>query len=209
LFPLPDFVILHTLSFNPTEGGFDMPVDDIVLEAEEQMEKAVNYIRAEMRTIRTGRASSALVEHLKVSAYETEMSLRELANITTPEANMLAIKPFDPGTMKAIEKALLTSDLGLTPASDGKIMRLTFPPLSGERRKQLTTQVKQLGEQAKVGIRSARRDANKKIDQEKKDSSISEDEAESAKDEIQELTKKYEGLVDQAIEAKNKEIMTL
>ncbi len=183
-----------------------MPVDDILLEAEEQMSNALDFLKKELRSIRTGRASPALVEHIKVEYFGTPTELRQLATITTPESNLIVIKPFDPSSTKDIERAIQSSNLGITPNSDGRIIRLTIPPLSGERRKQLAQQVKQLGEHTKVVIRNARRDANKKIDQEKKDGTLPEDDAEHAKEDIQELTKDYEKKVDQALEAKIKEI---
>ena len=186
-----------------------MPIDEISLEAEEKMEKSVNFLDNELKGIRTGRASAGLVDHLKVEAYDSQMPIRQLANLATPEASLLVIKPFDPGMLKAIEKAILASSLGLTPANDGKLIRLTLPPLSGERRKHLATQVKQFGEQAKIAIRNARREANKHIDQEKKDSIMTEDEADSGKENIQKLTKEYEEKVDQGISAKTEEITAL
>jgi len=183
-----------------------MPIDDIQLEAEEQMSEAVDFIKAELRGIRTGRASSALVEHIKVQYYGTPTELRQLAAITTPEANLIVIKPFDQTSLKDIERALMASDLGITPTSDGKIIRLAVPALSGERRKQLAHQVKQLAEHAKISLRAARREANKKIDQEQKQGSIPEDDADRAKEDIQDLTKNYEKKIDDALDAKIKEI---
>ncbi len=186
-----------------------MPVDDILLEAEEQMSNAVEFLKTELRGIRTGRASSALVEYIKVDYFGTPTELRQLAGISTPEANLIIIKPFDPSSIKEIERAIQASDLGITPNSDGRIIRLTIPPLSGERRKQLAHQVKQLGEHTKVVIRNARRDANKKIDTEKKEGSLPEDDAEKAKEDIQDLTKEYEKKTDEALQNKIKEIEEL
>lgn len=183
-----------------------MPVDEILLEAEEHMSDALEFLKKELRTIRTGRASPALVEHIKVEYFGNPTELRQLATITTPESNLIVIKPFDPSSTKDIEKAIQASNLGITPNSDGRIIRLTIPPLSGERRKQLAQQVKQLGEHTKIVIRNARRDANKKIDQEKKEGLIPEDDAERAKEEIQDLTKEYEKKVEEALDAKIKEI---
>jgi len=183
-----------------------MPVDEIQFEAEEQMSNAVDYLKSELRTVRTGRASSGLVEHIKVDYYGAATELRQLATISTPEGNLIVVKPFDPASTKDIEKAIQASDLGITPNSDGRIIRLVVPPLSGERRKQLSHQVRQMAEQAKVTIRNVRREANKKIDQEEDDGLIPEDNAEHAKEEIQDLTKEYEKKVDQALEAKINEI---
>ncbi len=185
-----------------------MPTDEIEFEAEELMEKAVEHLRSELKTIRTGRASPGLVEHLRVpvESYGSTMDLRELASISVPEANMLLVKPFDPSVLKEIERAIQASDLGITPMSDGKIIRLPVPPLSGERRQKMLAQVRKLGEAQKVTVRNARRDANKQIDAAEKDSGVSEDEAEKAKENVQELTKKYEAQIDTLVAAKAKEL---
>jgi ribosome recycling factor len=185
-----------------------MPTDEIELQCEEQMEKAVAFLNDELRSIRTGRASPGLVEHMKidVSSYGSTMDLRELASISVPENNMIIIKPYDPGTLKDIERSIQSSDLGIAPASDGKVIRLPIPPLSGERRKQLVNQIRKLGENQKIALRNIRRDANKKADTEQKDKIITEDEAEKCKENIQEQTKQYEQKVDQLVENKAKEI---
>ncbi|MBS3733624.1 MAG: ribosome recycling factor [Phycisphaerae bacterium] len=186
-----------------------MPTDDILLEAEEHMESAVEYFRNELRGIRTGRASSGLVEHVKVDYYGSPTDLRKLASIATPEANLIVIKPFDPSSISEIDKALQTSDLGITPQSDGKVIRLTIPPLSGERRDQLVNQVKKMAEQSRVAVRNARRDANKQADKEKKAGDMPEDDAKRCKDEVQKLTDQYEQAVDELLDAKVKDIHEL
>jgi ribosome recycling factor len=185
-----------------------MPADEIQFECEELMEKAVEFLRGELRSIRSGRASPGLVEHLKVTveSYGSTMTLRELASISVPEGNQLLIKPYDPGALRDIERAIQASEIGITPMSDGKVIRLPVPPLSGERRQQLLGQVRKLGEAQKIAIRNIRRDSNKQIDAEEKDSAMSEDEAASCKEEIQTLTKKYEDQVDALVAAKSKEI---
>ncbi|MFP4354085.1 MAG: ribosome recycling factor [Phycisphaerae bacterium] len=183
-----------------------MPVDDILLEAEDNMSTAVDYFKEELRGIRTGRASAGLVDHVKVDYYGSPTDLRQLASISTPEANLIVVKPFDPGTVKDIEKAILASNIGITPMSDGKLIRLSVPALSGERREQMTNQCKKMAEASRVAIRNARRDANKQADKEQKAGDITEDDATRCKDQIQELTKKYEGQIDKALEAKVKEI---
>ncbi len=185
-----------------------MPVEEIEFGAEEQMDKAVEFLRGELRSIRSGRASPGLVEHLKITveSYGSTMTLRELASISVPEGNQLMIKPYDPGALKDIERAIQASEIGITPMSDGKVIRLPIPPLSGERRQQLLGQVRKLGEAQKVAIRNIRRDANKSIDAEEKASSVTEDEAEKCKESIQNLTKKYEEQVDALVTAKSKEI---
>lgn len=183
-----------------------MALEDSLLETEENMESAIDYLRKELRGIRTGRATPALVEYIKIDYYGSPTDLRQLASISAPEANMLMIKPFDPSSAKDIEKAIQASDLGITPSSDGKIIRLTIPPLSTERRQQLVGQVKKMAEATRVAIRNARRDGNKEIDKLQKDSEITEDDAHKAKDDVQELTKTYEAKVDELIDAKSQEI---
>ena len=184
-----------------------MPTDDILLDCEEKMEKAVEFFRQELRGIRTGRASSGLVEHVKVDYYGSPTELRQLASIAVPEPDLIVIKPFDPTSIKDIERAIQTSDLGITPNSDGKLIRLAIPPLSEERRKQLAAQVRASGEQAKVAVRNVRREANREIDKLKEDKAISEDAAYNTKDEIQELTKESEKKVDDLVARKSEEIM--
>ncbi len=185
-----------------------MSADEIEMECEELMEKAVAFLVQEMRTIRTGRASPGLVEHLKVEvpSYGSTMGIRELASISVPESNLLMIKPYDPGTLKDIERAIQSSDLGITPLSDGKVIRLPVPPLSGERRQQLLIQVRKLGETQKVAIRNIRRDANRKAETEEKDKLMSEDEADKCKENIQKLTNQYEEKVDALVKNKSQEI---
>jgi ribosome recycling factor len=186
-----------------------MPADDILLDCEEHMEKAVEHLRHELRGIRTGRASPALVENIKVDYYGSPTDLRAIAAISVPEATQILIKPFSPQDLKAIEKAVNDSKIGLTPHSDGKQLRLILPPLSQERRLQLAGQCKGFAEEAKVRIRNARRDSNKIADTEEKGGVMTEDEAKGAKDQIQELTKTYEAKVDELIEHKKKEIMAV
>jgi ribosome recycling factor len=188
-----------------------MDLDEILLEAEEQMDKAVTYLKNELRGIRTGRASTALVEFIKVDYHGSPTDLRQLALISVPEVSQIIIKPFDPGSTQMIVKAIQNSGLGLNPMTEGKQIRLSVPVLSGDRRVQLVGSVKQMAEQAKVAVRNARRDANKHIDQAGKDKAnpVSEDAIESAKEDVQELLKKYEKQVDEAIEGKVKEIETI
>ena len=186
-----------------------MPADDILMDCEEHMEKAIEHLKHELRGVRTGRASPALVENIKVDYYGSPTDLRAIAAISVPEATQLLIKPFSPQDLKSIEKAINDSKIGLTPHSDGKQLRLMLPPLSQERRLQLAGQCKGYAEEAKVRIRNARRDANKIADTEEKGSVMTEDEAKGVKDQIQELTKNYEGKVDEIIENKRKEIMAV
>ena len=156
---------------------------------------------------RTGRASPALVENVKVDYYGSPTDLRSIASISIPEATQILIKPFSPGDMKAIEKAINDSKLNLTPHSDGKQLRLILPPMSQEVRLKMVASVKTIAEDVKVRIRNARRDANKAVDTEEKDGTITEDQAKDGKEQIQELTKTYEGKVDEIVEHKRKEVM--
>lgn len=182
-----------------------------VLECEEHMDKAVEYLRSELRSIRTGRASTAMIEHVKIEVYGAMTDLKSVAALSVPEPNQILVKPFDPSTVSAIVKGIEKADLGFNPQSEGKVVRVPVPALSGDRRRQLAGQIKQMGEQAKVAIRNARRDANKHIDEAQKDksNSISEDQATGFKDDVQEMTKKRESTVDELVEAKSQEVMQI
>ena len=184
-----------------------MAVDDILLEAEEKMEKSLETLRESLRSVRTGRATPGLVDHIRVEYYGSSTPLKQLANVAAPDARSLVIKPFDPTSIGDIEKAILKSDIGMAPSSDGKLLRITVPPLSEERRKQLGNRVRDAGEEAKIAIRQIRRDANRTADKEQKDKLITEDDAFACKDEVQELTKKYEADVDHVLHVKTEEIM--
>jgi len=184
-----------------------MPTDDILLDCEEAMEKATTYLAQELRGIRTGRASVGLVDHIKVPYYGSPTDLRQLASIATPQPDMIVIKPFDPGSVKDIERAIQASELGITPATDGKVIRLPIPPLSMDRRKTLAAQIKKMAEAAKVTVRNARRDMNKQAEQEEKDNLMTEDEAEKCRAEIQKLTDEYGSRLDTLLDEKTKEIM--
>ncbi len=186
-----------------------MSAEEISLEVEEKMEGAVNYLRNEFRTIRTGRASTALVENIKAEYYGTSTPLKQMANLSTPESNLIVIKPFDTSVIKEIEKAIKASPLGIQPNTDGRVIRLQVPPLSGERRQQLVQQIKQMAEQARVNVRNARRDGNKQMDQAEKDKALSEDERDEGKKELDELTKKYIEQIDAVLDAKSKEILEI
>jgi len=186
-----------------------MPQDDILLDCEEHMEKSTEHLKHELRGVRTGRATPALVENIKVDYYGTPTEMRSISSITVPEATQILIKPFSPGDLKYIEKAVNDSKLGLTAHSDGKTLRLILPALSQERRLQLAGQCKGFAEEAKIRIRNARRDANKIADTEHKGGVMTEDEADDTKEKIQELTKTYEGKVDAMLEHKKSEVMAI
>jgi len=185
-----------------------MPLNAIEKDCGSKMEKAVEFLKQELRGLRTGRAHPGLVEHIRieVASYGSTMELRELATISVPEPTTLLIKPFDPGTLKDIEKGIQSSDFGVTPMSDGKAIRLPLPPLSGERRQQLAQQCRKMAEAQKITVRNTRRDANKAIDTLEKDKIVSEDDAKNAKDRIQKLTKKNEDGIDHIASAKAKEL---
>jgi ribosome recycling factor len=184
-----------------------MPVDDVLMDCEMHMEKAIDHLHHELRAIRTGRATPALVEDIRVDYYGTQTPLKNISAISVPEATQLLIKPFSPQDIKPIEKAINDSKIGLTPHSDGRQIRLMLPPLSQERRLQLAGQCKGHAEAAKISIRNARRDANKIIDTEQKGGVVTEDDATNGKEQVQELTKTYEAKVDQLIEKKKNEIL--
>ncbi len=184
-----------------------MAVKEIVSEHQEKMEKAVDTLREELKSVRTGRASTGLVENLSVDYYGTPTPLKQMASLAAPQSDMVIIKPFDPSALKEIEKAIKSSDLSIAPVIDGKMIRLNIPTLSEERRKQLVAQAKQLGEHNKVSIRNVRRDANKQLDKEQKDKLITEDDRDKGKKQIDDATRKYTDLVDQVVKTKSDEIM--
>lgn len=184
-----------------------MAIDEVTLDAEERMEKAVSKLKSDLTGIRTGRATPGLVDSLRVDVYGSPTPLKQIASISAPEPQQLLIRPFDPSTIKDIEKGIIASDLGLAPQNDGKVVRLNIPPLSGDVRKKMVARTKELAEEAKVSIRNIRRDANKAIEQAEKSKEISEDDRDRLKDEVQELTKKYETEVETAAKAKEAEVM--
>jgi ribosome recycling factor len=184
-----------------------MSIEEITFEAEERMEKSVTLLTEQLRGIRTGRANVGLVESIRVDYYGSPTPLKQMANLSTPEPQQILIRPFDPSVIGDIVKAIHTSDLGLSPNSDGKVVRLNVPPLSVEQRKKLANRVKELAEEARVAIRNIRRDANKQADVEQNDKVLTEDDAKACKDEIQSLTKRYEGKVNDVADKKSAEIM--
>jgi ribosome recycling factor len=187
----------------------DPSTDDVLLETEEKMEQALEHLTGELRGIRTGRATTALVENIRVDYYGSPTALNQLAQIAVPEPRLLMIKPFDKGSLGDIEKAILKSDIGITPQNDGKVIRLAVPPLSEERRHKLVAQVKDLAEQCRVSIRNVRRDVNKQIDGLEKKSAFTEDDADRVREDVQAKTKEFEGKVDEAVDKKSKEILQI
>src|SRR5262245_29921159 len=184
-----------------------MTADEILMDAEERMEKAANVFRDELRGLRTGRATPALVDNLRVEYYGSPTPLKQLAQISTPDPQQIVIRPFAAGDLKDIEKAIRSSDLGLAPNNDGKVIRLVVPPMSGEQRKKMVTQMKKQAEAAKVSCRNIRRDANKHFDQAEKDKELTEDERDQGKEAVQTLLKTWESKIDEMESKKEKEIL--
>lgn len=176
---------------------------------EEKMEKSLSSLQEEYVAIRAGRANPRILDKIMVDYYGTPSPLQSVANISVPEARMIQIQPWEASLIKDIEKAILTSDIGLTPANDGKTIRLVFPELTEERRKELVKDVKKKGEAAKVAIRNIRRDANDAVKKEMKANEISEDEQKQLEDKIQKLTDKFVTEIDKAISGKSDEVMTV
>lgn len=184
-----------------------MSVDDVMLDAEERMEKAIGVLKNALSGIRTGRATPGLVDSVRVEVYGSQTPLKQLASIGAPEPNQLVIRPYDASTIKEIEKAIVASDLGLNPQNDGKIIRINIPALSTDVRKKLVARIKELAEEAKIAVRSIRRDANKLIETAEKEKEISEDDCNRLKDEVQELTKKYETSATDLAKARENDVM--
>ena len=186
-----------------------MPYDDIYLDAGDRMDKAVEYLREQFRTVRSARATPGLVENVRVEYYGTQTPLKQIATIGTPDPQLIVIKPYDPSSAEAIHRAIMASSLSLTPSLDGRIIRIVVPPLSEERRRQIASQLHAMAEEARVAIRNVRRDANKLADQEKKDGTLPEDDAFRLKEDIQELTREHETAVEEALGQKTAEIMAV
>jgi ribosome recycling factor len=181
---------------------------DLVLdETKDKMAKAVTHARADFSTIRTGRANPSLIEKLSVDAYGSEVPLQQVAGFSVPEARMLVVNPFDKTLMNAIEKAIRNSDLGLNPSNDGIVIRLSFPQLNEERRKELVKRVKHMAEEGRVAVRNVRRSARHEFDQLLKDGDATEDELSRAEKELDKLTHAHEAEIDQALEHKERELL--
>jgi ribosome recycling factor len=181
---------------------------ELILEdAKERMDKAVAHSRAEFSSIRSGRAAPALVEKLLVQAYGVEMRLQEMASVAVPEARQLLITPHDPANLDAVERAIRLSDLGLSPSSDGRSLRLNFPPLTEERRKELVRIVKKMAEEGRVSIRNIRRDARKELESAEKEHQLTEDELTRAEKDLDRITQASEATVDGALASKEEELL--
>jgi ribosome recycling factor len=184
-----------------------MSVEEILLDTEERMEKAIAKLKKDLTGIRTGQANPGLVEALRVDAYGSPTPMKQIASVSAPEPSQLVIRPFDPSVSKDIEKCIIASDLGLAPQSDGKVIRLNIPPLSAEVRRKMVSRTKEVAEETKVAVRNIRRDGNKHADQGEKDKSLTEDDRDQIKKEIQNFTKKYESQVNDLAKAKETEVL--
>ena len=184
-----------------------MTEDEILLDVEDRMEKAVAKLRRDLSGIRTGRANPGLVDSLKVDAYGTPTPMKQVATIACPEANQIVIRPFEPSMLKDIEKAIIASDLGYTPNNDGRVVRINIPPLSTQIRQKMVARTKELCEDAKIAIRNVRRDGNKMAEQSEKDKILSEDQCNDTKTEIQNLTKRFEDEATELGKCREKDVM--
>lgn len=184
-------------------------MDERLQQYDSKMQKSYDNLLDEFGSVRAGRANPHVLDKIKVDYYGTPTVLQQVANISVPEPRMLLIQPWEPNMVREIEKAIQTSDLGINPTNDGKVIRLTFPELTEERRKELAKDVKKKGENAKVAVRNIRRDANDSLKKLSKSNDISEDEIKQLEEEVQKLTDKYIAKVDKAVEEKTKEILTV
>lgn len=185
-------------------------LDDPTLQKiEQRMQGALEHLRREVASLRTGRASLSLLDHIMVPYYDTPTPLKQLATLSIPESRLITIQPWDPSLIKAIEKAITASDLGLTPSNDGKVIRLPIPPLSEERRKELVKLCKKYGEETKIQIRGFRREGNEELKRRQKEGDLTEDELKRLEQENQKLTDKYIHMVDEIIKKKEEEILTV
>ena len=184
-------------------------MDERLAQYNEKMQKSLDNLLAEFGGIRAGRANPHVLDKIKEDYYGTPTALQQVANINVPEPRMIQIQPWEASLVKEIEKAIMTSDLGINPTNDGKVIRLVFPELTEERRKEIAKDIKKKGESAKVAVRNIRRDANDAFKKLSKSADISEDEIKELEDGVQKLTDKYIAQIDKAVDEKNKEILTV
>ena len=184
-----------------------MSADDILLDAEERMEKTIEVLKSSLAGLRTGRANPGLVDTLRAEVYGAATPIKQIASVGAPEPTQIVIRPYDISLIKDIEKAIVASDLGFNPQSDGRVVRINIPPLSTEVRRKLVARTKELAEEARISIRNVRRDGNKAADQAQKSKELSEDIRDDVKQQIQELTKKYEAQVTDLARARETEVM--
>lgn len=184
-------------------------MDERLQPYEDKMKKTYANLESEFMTVRAGRANPHVLDRIRVDYYGTPTPIQQVANVTVPEARMIQIQPWEASMVKVIEKAILTSDVGINPTNDGKLIRLVFPELTEERRKELVKDIKKKGENAKVAVRNIRRDANDALKKLGKNSDISEDEIDELEDKVQKMTDKFVKEIDKAVEEKSKEILTV
>ena len=184
-------------------------VKEILSKADEKMKKSITVLKSDLASLKAGRANPTMLDRIEVEYYGSMMPINQVANVSAPEPRILTIAPWEKSTLKAIEKAILKSDLGINPSNDGTIIRLVVPELTEETRKNLVKTVKKYGEETKVAVRSVRRDANDKVKALKKNSEISEDEEKKAEDDMQKITDGHVKEIDKIVEAKEKEIMSI
>ncbi|MFN9605290.1 MAG: ribosome recycling factor [Planctomycetota bacterium] len=184
-----------------------MNVDEILLDAEERMDKALSHLKTNLAGIRTGRAAPGLLDSVRVTAYGSQTPLKQLASVGAPEPQQLVIRPFDTSIIKDIEKAIVASELGLNPQNDWLIIGINIPPIRADTRKKLVARIKDLAEEARISIRNVRRDANKALETSEKEKIISEDDRDKAKDDVQELTKKFEESVGELAKSRETDVM--
>ncbi|MFZ5943676.1 MAG: ribosome recycling factor [Bacillota bacterium] len=184
-------------------------IDEILMDSEDRMQKTVEVLRKEFASLRAGRANIAILDKVQVEYYGVPTPINQMANVTAPEARLLLIQPWDKSTIPNIEKAILKSDLGLNPSSDGTVIRISIPQLTQERRKELVKMIKKKTEDARVGIRNIRRDANDTLKSLEKTKEISEDETKKAQDDVQKLTDKFISEVEKVLDNKEQEIMEI
>jgi ribosome recycling factor len=183
-----------------------MNTEQIVKDCKDRMDKALDVLRNELKGLRTGRASPALLDSLRVEYYGSPTPIKQIASVSAPEPQQILVKPFDANALKDIEKAIRGSDLGLAPDNDGKVIRLKIPAMSGEQRTKMAKKVKELAENAKVSCRNVRRDANKHVETAEKGKTMAEDDAKKAKERVLDILKQYEAATDEVATAKTKEI---
>ncbi len=184
-----------------------MPADEILKDCQERMEKAIEVLKKNLGGIRTGRANPGLVDSLRVDVYGSPTPIKQIASVGAPEPTQIVIRPYDPGIIKEIEKAIVSSELGFNPQNDGRVVRINIPPLSTDVRKKMVNRIKDLTEEAKIAIRNVRRDGNKAADQQQKDKVLSEDQRDDLKDNVQDLTKKHEDQANDAAKQREAEVM--
>lgn len=182
-------------------------MDDLLADMKKRMSSTIDAFKSESARVRTGRASTSLVSHVKVNYYGTSTPLSQLANLSVPEPQLIVVQPYDGGSLGEIEKAIQTAELGLNPSNDGKVIRVPVPPLTEERRKEMVKMVKKMGEDHKVALRNIRRDANEGLKSEEKEKNITEDDLRKGQSEVQKVTDQFVSQIDQLLSAKEKEIL--